>query len=245
MLQFFFFASVPILITSIWHSPILLSRRVLLSFGKISWKSRTLTTKNIPFRAHLSPRSLQSFSVRHGIPQQHPLDADLRLKYSIPNTFEFTQRQLRSQSHSWVDNAASLTVFLVKPLYSTLLYSNSSSSSSTSSSSSKKNWASARVISWMSVMLRRHSWPQLCWWATKLQSVSIDCDTHQSVLGKIDRGLVRKIMMIVCRWQSDHAMKAVLILSRFKCIYACTERKYSYILLNLYLNLNLFFILYQ
>ena len=67
---------------------------------------------------------------------------------------------------------------------------------------------------------------------------------HQSVLGKIDRGLVRKIMMIVCRWQSDHAMKAVLILSRFKCIYACTERKYSYILLNLYLNLNLFFILY-
>ena len=39
-----------------------------------------------------------------------------------------------------MDNAASLTVFLVKPLYSTLLYSNSSSSSSssTSSSSSKK-----------------------------------------------------------------------------------------------------------
>ena len=86
----------------------------------------------------MSPRSLQSFSVRHGIPQQHPLDADLRLKYSIPNTFESTQRQLQSQSHSWVDNAASLTVFLVKPLYSTLLYSNSSSSSSTSSSSSKK-----------------------------------------------------------------------------------------------------------
>jgi hypothetical protein len=80
--------------------------------------------------------------VRHGIPQQHPLDADLRLKYSIPNTFESTQRQLQSQSHSWVDNADSLTVFLVKPLYSTLLYSNSSSSSSssssTSSSSSKK-----------------------------------------------------------------------------------------------------------
>tara|TARA_B100000780_G_scaffold232124_1_gene172031 strand:- start:62 stop:367 length:306 start_codon:yes stop_codon:yes gene_type:complete len=36
---------------------------------------RTLPTKNIPFRAYLSSRSPQSFSVRHGIPQQHPLDA--------------------------------------------------------------------------------------------------------------------------------------------------------------------------
>ena len=58
--------------------------KIFKPFGKISWKSWTLTTKNIPFQAQ---RSLQSFSVRHGIPQQHPLDADLRLKYSIPNTF--------------------------------------------------------------------------------------------------------------------------------------------------------------
>jgi hypothetical protein len=57
-------------------------------------------TKNIPFRAHLSPRSLQSFSVCHGIPQQHPLDADLRLKYSIPSTFESTQEWLR-EARAW------------------------------------------------------------------------------------------------------------------------------------------------